>query len=56
MSIEVTIGATVATSDGRQIGKVKKIEKEAFLVDAPRQLDYWLHTTLAKEATKERVE
>jgi hypothetical protein len=56
MELEIVVGATVATTDGRELGRVKKVEAVAFQVDAPRQLDYWLQTTLAKSATAERVE
>jgi len=56
MADEVQVGAEVVTADGRKLGRVKKLEGKAFLVDAPRQLDYWLENTLVKGATAERVE
>ena len=56
MADEIQVGAEVVTADGRKLGKVKTIEGKAFLVDAPRQLDYWLEKTLVKEAKAERVE
>jgi hypothetical protein len=55
MAAEIVVGATVITSDGRELGRVKKVEPSAFLVDAPRQIDYWLECTLAKDVTAERL-
>ena len=56
MADEIQVGAEVVTADGRKLGKVKKLEGKAFLVDAPRQLDYWLEKTLVKASTAERAE
>jgi hypothetical protein len=56
VELKISIGATVVTVDGLELGQVKKVEESAFLVDAPRQFDYWLQTTLAVAATDERVE
>jgi hypothetical protein len=53
---EITIGAWVFTSDGRELGRVKKTETGAFQVDAPLAFDYWLDRTLVKGATEERVD
>jgi hypothetical protein len=55
MSTEIVIGAAVVTADGRQLGTVKQVEASAFLVNAPRQLDYWLQSTLVKDSTAERL-
>ena len=38
----IPLGADVYTSDGDHLGKVKAVEGEAFKVDAPMALDYWL--------------
>jgi hypothetical protein len=36
------VGLAIHTSDGEQIGRVKRIDGRAFAVDAPRAFDYWL--------------
>src|SRR5262245_16899147 len=51
----IVVGALVATSDGRELGRVKEVSETAFLVDAPRQFDFWLEKSIAQEATSERV-
>ncbi len=56
MAAEIVDGAAVFTSDGKEIGKVKKVEATAFHVDAPRALDYWLESTLVAEATESRLD
>ena len=55
MTAELTIGSFVVSSNGREIGRVKKVVESAFLVDAPLALDYWLERTLVREANEERV-
>jgi hypothetical protein len=35
-------GLDILTTDGTRIGKVKHIAHQAFAVDAPLELDYWL--------------
>ncbi|MEO8538763.1 MAG: hypothetical protein ABI577_03415 [bacterium] len=56
MPDQVVVGATVVTNDAKEIGRVKEVGDSAFLVDAPRQFDYWLELTLMKAATADRVE
>ena len=56
MAEEIVIGAEVVTADGKKLGTVKQAEGGAFLVNAPRQLDYWLEADLVGNATAERVE
>jgi hypothetical protein len=46
----------VVTADGDELGRVKEVSESAFLVNAPRQFDYWLESSLAKEATAARVD
>ncbi len=55
MPDQIAVGASVVTSDGKDLGRVKEVSETAFLVDAPRQFDYWLYLSLAAEATSERV-
>ena len=55
MAVEIVAGAAIFTSDGKELGKVKKVEPTAFQVDAPRALDYWLEATLVAEATEGRI-
>jgi hypothetical protein len=56
MADEIEVGARVVTSDGTELGTVKTVEEAAFLVNAPRQLDYWLQRAVARSATEDRVE
>jgi hypothetical protein len=56
MADEIVVGASVVTVDGRELGHVKKVEPSAFLVDAPKQFDYWLQINLVKESTAERLD
>ena len=55
MADEIMIGAQVVTADGGELGRVKEVSESAFLVNAPRQFDFWLEKGLAKEATAARV-
>jgi hypothetical protein len=55
-TVDISINAKVVTSDGKELGKVKKIEGPAFQVDAPMALDYWLASNLAGTSTAEKVE
>ncbi|MGE0598279.1 MAG: hypothetical protein AB7J35_00450 [Dehalococcoidia bacterium] len=55
MPEQITLGANVVTSDGKQLGRVKELTEKAFRVDAPRQFDYWLFSSLAGEVTGEQV-
>ena len=52
---QIAVGAIVVTADGKQLGKVKESSDGAFLIDVPRQFDYWLHANLAGEVSDERV-
>ena len=56
MADELTLDALVFTADGVELGRVKKIEPSAFLVNAPKAFDYWLEETLVKTATAERID
>ncbi len=56
MTTDIAVGAPVFTSDGHELGRVKKIEQSAFLIDVPKHFDYWLERTLIKEATNQRVD
>ena len=56
MAEEIIVGAKVVTLDGKELGKVKKVEGGSFLIDAPRKLDYWLENTLAKSSSAETLE
>ena len=56
MAVTISIDAKVVTSDGKELGRVKKVEESAFLVDASLQFDYWLGANLAKSATAQAVE
>lgn len=47
--------AQVTTSDGVQLGRVKRVEGNAFLIDAPKQFDYWLEVSLVDSSTPEQV-
>ncbi len=55
MQLDQVIGAFVFTSDGRELGRVKKCEAAAFLVDAPLAFDYWLASALVVSADADRV-
>ena len=56
MANTITLGAAVFTSDGKQLGTVKKLESNAFQVDAPRQLDYWLQASIVMASSETKVE
>ena len=40
----VPIGATIYSRDGTEIGAVKDVREERFLVAVPLAFDYWLST------------
>ena len=52
----IEVGAEVVTADGQALGRVKHTSPSAFQVDAPRQQDYWLETTIVKNSSSLRVE
>jgi hypothetical protein len=56
MTTEVEVGARVVTADGHELGKVKSVEPDAFLIDAPHQFDYWLERTIVRSANSSLVE
>ena len=56
MDLTECIGAFVVTSDGRELGRIKRVQSHAFLVDAPLQFDYWLETDRVTAGDAERVE
>ena len=41
---------------GVNSGRSRRFEPSAFLVDAPKQFDYWLENTLVKECSAERCD
>ncbi|MEZ4492551.1 MAG: hypothetical protein R3C29_04460 [Dehalococcoidia bacterium] len=55
MPDKVIAGAKVVTSDGKELGTVKEAEDRAFHVDAPRQFDYWLQSSVVKSASADIV-
>ena len=56
MDLTISVDATVFTSDGTELGRVKEYQQPAFLVDVRRHFDYWLSETLVSSATEERIE
>ncbi|MCK9485510.1 MAG: hypothetical protein M0R73_02245 [Dehalococcoidia bacterium] len=44
MAIQPEIDNWVLTSDGRPVGRIKRITDGAFLLDVPGEPDYWLRT------------
>ena len=56
MDLTISVDATVVTSDGTELGKVKEYQQPAFLIDVRRHFDYWLSETLVASATEERIE
>lgn len=40
--MEPQIDSWVVTADGRPIGRIKRVDDAAFLLDVPGGLDYWL--------------
>ena len=50
-----TVGTTVMTSDGDELGQVKEIRGSCFKVDAPMQPDYWLGPDTIASATPTQV-
>ncbi|MGE0135247.1 MAG: hypothetical protein AB7L91_12640 [Dehalococcoidia bacterium] len=55
MAREIVVGAEVVTADGQTLGKVKTVQPSAFEVDAPMQFDYWLQSSLVRDASAERL-
>ena len=53
---DIETGAEVVTSEGRVLGRVKRVEASAFQLDVPRQFDYWLESSLVKNSSATRVE
>jgi preprotein translocase subunit YajC len=43
MTMEPAPGDRVLTADGGELGKVKRVEEVAFLVDVSGQPDFWLN-------------
>ncbi len=56
MTVEITVGAHVITSDGKELGTVKRVEASAFLLDVPHNYDYWLETELAATLSSGRIQ
>jgi hypothetical protein len=42
---EPVIGDRVLSADGEELGKVKRVEDVAFLLDVPAEPDYWFNKT-----------
>ena len=38
---QITVGSAVVSIDGKDIGRVKEVDGEAFLIDRPRARDLW---------------
>lgn len=56
MTVEILVGAHVVTSDGEELGKVKRVEPGAFQLDVPHHSDYWLEPGLVVSVTDGRLE
>ena len=56
MSKEILVNARVLTNDGTEVGKVKQVEPNAFLVNAPRQFDFWLSAEIVAAASAEKLD
>jgi hypothetical protein len=46
-----SVGTTVLTRDGDELGHVKEIIGECFKIDAPMAPDYWLGTDCVSDST-----
>lgn len=55
MEHELVIGVHVFTADGVDLGRVKAVKGDAFHVDVPHHLDYWLDVSDVLNASSERV-
>lgn len=55
MAQSPTIGANVYTTDGELLGRVKAVSRDAFKVDAPTTLDYWLSQAVLRETGDDQV-
>lgn len=56
MTEEITVGSSVWTSDGKELGRVKNVEESAFQVDVRLASDYWLERTIIKAIAVERID
>ena len=56
MAREINVGTWVFTADGKELGRVKAVADEEFLVDAPLARDYWLERSLVQSASDARIE
>jgi len=54
-SNQVTVGAPVQTSDGKELGKVKEVVGGCFKVDVSMRPDYWLATDSVSGRTADGV-
>jgi hypothetical protein len=52
----ISIGASVFTADGKELGTVKEVSQQCFKVDAPMEPDYWLADDCIAEKSTERVD
>lgn len=53
---QIQVDVEVVTSDGKVLGRVKRVEGSAFQLNVPRHSDYWLETNIVKSANSQRVE
>ena len=51
----ITVGDTVVTLDGDQIGKVAEVRGRYFKVDVSMQPDYWLRAEAVRSASGGQV-
>ena len=54
--IAVKPGARVVTADAKELGKVKDVREDEFLVDARLAPDYWLGIDVVERASEEQVQ
>jgi hypothetical protein len=52
---DLTSGCPVFTADGTKLGKIKEVQSDAFLVNAPLQADYWLCREDVRTAASDQV-
>ena len=55
MQNELTIGVHVFTADNEDLGKVRRVEADAFQLDVSKHSDYWLSLADVRSANSERV-
>lgn len=55
MAATPRVGSRVYTADGELLGRVKEVDGDAFKVDAPTALDYWLSQAVVRDADDGQV-